>query len=142
MAHTSDHEIRTEKCSDTCQHKIKCALTFSGNDRTLRSRNMYSIIIFWLGHLSDQTGICTGQSQKCSENVRCPIAISCSVRTRVEANMDMCTHTCTHTHTHTHTHTQPSNCNFNLRCHPTMLKSLYLCQIPFPGESFGMHIIH
>ena len=24
---------------------------------------MYSSIIFWLGHLSDQTGICTGQHQ-------------------------------------------------------------------------------
>ena len=30
-----EHEIRTEKCSDTCQHKIKFALTFSRNDQTL-----------------------------------------------------------------------------------------------------------
>ena len=29
------HEIRTEKCSDACQHKVKFALTFSGNDQTL-----------------------------------------------------------------------------------------------------------
>ena len=30
-----EHEIRTEKCSDACQHKIKFVLTFSGNDQTL-----------------------------------------------------------------------------------------------------------
>ena len=28
------------------------------------SRNLYCSIVFWLGHLSDQTGICTGQNQK------------------------------------------------------------------------------
>ena len=39
---------------------------------------MYSSIIFRLRHLSDQTGICTGQHQKCLENVRCPTVISCS----------------------------------------------------------------
>ena len=31
----TEHEIRTEKYSDTCQHKIKCALTFSRNEQTL-----------------------------------------------------------------------------------------------------------
>ena len=31
----TEHEIRTEKCSDTCQHKIKFVLTFSRNDQTL-----------------------------------------------------------------------------------------------------------
>ena len=28
--------------------------------------------------MSDQSGNCTGQHQKCSENVRCPTVISCS----------------------------------------------------------------
>ena len=28
------------------------------------SRNIYCSVTFWLGHLSDQTGICTGQHQK------------------------------------------------------------------------------
>ena len=31
----TEHEIRTEKCSDTCQHKIKFVLTFSRNDQML-----------------------------------------------------------------------------------------------------------
>ena len=29
------HEIRTVKCSDTCQHMIKFVLTFAKNDQTL-----------------------------------------------------------------------------------------------------------
>ena len=29
------HEIRSEKCSDTCQHKIKLVLTFLRNDQML-----------------------------------------------------------------------------------------------------------
>ena len=41
----AEHEIRTEKCSDI-------------------TRNMYCSITFWLRHLSDQNGICTGQHQK------------------------------------------------------------------------------
>ena len=32
---TIPEQIRTEKCSDTCQHKIKCVLTFIKNDLTL-----------------------------------------------------------------------------------------------------------
>ena len=31
----TEHEIRTEKCSDICQHKIKVVLTFTKNDLTL-----------------------------------------------------------------------------------------------------------
>ena len=31
----AEHKIRTEKYSDTCQYKIKFALTFSRNDQTL-----------------------------------------------------------------------------------------------------------
>ena len=31
----TEHEIKTEKCLDTCQYKIKFALTFSRNDQTL-----------------------------------------------------------------------------------------------------------
>ena len=30
-----EHEIRTEKCSDTCHHKMKFVLTFTKNDLTL-----------------------------------------------------------------------------------------------------------
>ena len=30
-----EHEIRIEKCSDTCQYKIEFVLTFSKNDQTL-----------------------------------------------------------------------------------------------------------
>ena len=51
-------------------------LAFTKIDLTLCS---YCSSIFWLRHLSDQTGICTGQPQKCSENVRSPTVISCSV---------------------------------------------------------------
>ena len=29
------HDIRSEECSDTCQHKIKFVLTFAKNDQTL-----------------------------------------------------------------------------------------------------------
>ena len=31
----TEREIRTEKCSDTCQHNIKFVLTFTKNDLTL-----------------------------------------------------------------------------------------------------------
>ena len=31
----SEHDIRSEKCSDTCQYKIKFVLTFAKNDQTL-----------------------------------------------------------------------------------------------------------
>ena len=62
----TEHEIRTKKWSDKCQHKIKFALTFSRNDQTLIEICMYRSIICRLGHLSDQTGICTGHHQKCS----------------------------------------------------------------------------
>ena len=41
-------------------------------------RNMYCSIIFWLGHLSDQTGICIGQSQKCWKMSDTLTVISCS----------------------------------------------------------------
>ena len=40
----AEHEIRTEKCSDTCQHKIKFVLTFS-KKRSDISRNMCCSII-------------------------------------------------------------------------------------------------
>ena len=33
--YSTEHEIRTEKCLDTCQHKIKFVLTFAKNDLTL-----------------------------------------------------------------------------------------------------------
>ena len=32
---TAEHDIRTEKCLDICQHKIKFVLTFAKNDQTL-----------------------------------------------------------------------------------------------------------
>ena len=50
----AEDEIRTEKCSDIRQHKIKFVLTFSKYDQTL----VEICTVAWLGHLSDQTGIC------------------------------------------------------------------------------------
>ena len=32
---SAEHEIRTEKCLDVCQHNIKFVLTFTKNDLTL-----------------------------------------------------------------------------------------------------------
>ena len=56
---------------------MKFVLTFTKSDLTLVEIN--AITSIWLGHMSDQSGNCTGQHQKCSENVRCPTVISCSV---------------------------------------------------------------
>ena len=42
-------EIRTVKCSDTCQHNIKLVLTFTKNDLTLVLRYGTKC---WLGHMS------------------------------------------------------------------------------------------
>ena len=67
----TEHEIRAEKCSDTCHHKMKFVLTFTKNNLTLVEINAIT-------YMSDQSGNCTGQHQKCSENVRCPTVISCS----------------------------------------------------------------
>ena len=58
-----EHEIRTENCSDTCQHKDKIFLTFTKNDLTLI--DIYAITF---GRMSDQSANCTGQHQKCSKS--------------------------------------------------------------------------
>ena len=74
----AEHDIRSEKCSDTCQYKIKFVLTFGKNDQTLYSRNLYCSIKFWPGHLSHQLGFVQVNPKKCSENVRSLTVISCS----------------------------------------------------------------
>ena len=61
--HISEHEIQTEKCSDTCQHNMIFVLTFT---KTLVETYGNGI---WLGHMSDLSGNCTGQHQKWLENV-------------------------------------------------------------------------
>ena len=60
------HEIKTEKCSDICQHHMKYVLTYAKSDLTLVK---ICGIIFWLRHLSDPTGIRTGlpQNRKMSD---------------------------------------------------------------------------
>ena len=74
----AEHDVRTEKCSDTCQHNIKFVLTFAKKDLTLAETYARSIALnFWLGHMSDQSGNCTGKHQKWSQNVRCLSVISC-----------------------------------------------------------------
>ena len=39
----SEHEIRAEKCSDTCHHKMKFVLTFTKNDLTLVKINAITL---------------------------------------------------------------------------------------------------
>ena len=51
------HEMRTEKCSDMCQHKIKFVLTFAKNDLTLVDTYVYCSIILWLRYLPDQSDL-------------------------------------------------------------------------------------
>ena len=62
-------EIRTEKCSDTCQHNIKFVLTFTKNDLTL-VETYTTALKFGLDTCQIKMGNCTGQHQKWSENVR------------------------------------------------------------------------
>ena len=50
---STEHEIRIEKCSDTCPHKIKVVLTFSKNGPTLGS--FYSLD--WTTGLEHWTGL-------------------------------------------------------------------------------------
>ena len=76
--HKKEHEIRAEKCSDTCHHKMKFVLTFTKNDLTLVEINAIT-----LSFGSDTCQIKVGivqVSTKCSENVRCPTVISCAVK--------------------------------------------------------------
>ena len=76
-SYTPELEIRTEKCSDTCQYNIKFVLTFTKNDLTLVE--IYAVALnFGLDTCQITLGYCTGQHQKWSENVRCPTVISCS----------------------------------------------------------------
>ena len=63
------HEIRTD-CTQT-QVSTRYNLFWHLPKWSDISRNMYCFIIFWFGLLSDQTGICSGQPQNCSKNVRC-----------------------------------------------------------------------
>ena len=39
----TEHEIRTEKCLDTCHHKMKFVLTFTKNDLTLVEINAITL---------------------------------------------------------------------------------------------------
>ena len=57
-----------KRCTDICY-----------NDLT--SVEVYTVALFihTYVHMSSQTGIGTGQPQKCSENVRCLTVISCPV---------------------------------------------------------------
>ena len=59
---TAEHEIKTEKCSDTCQYKIKVNV-FWKNDPTLAE--IYAIT---LNFGSDMQSVnCTGQHWKLSD---------------------------------------------------------------------------
>ena len=40
---SAEHEIRTEKCSDTCHHKMKFVLAFTKNDLTLVEINAITL---------------------------------------------------------------------------------------------------
>ena len=72
----AEHETRTVKCSDTCQHNIKFVLIFTKKDLTLVET---CAVALNFGLMSNQSENCTGQYQKWSENVRCPGVILCSV---------------------------------------------------------------
>ena len=56
------HEIKTIKCSDmSAQDKICSDIYPRWSDI---SRNIYCSVTCWLGHLSNQTGICIAQNLK------------------------------------------------------------------------------
>ena len=65
ISRNTEHEIRTEKCLDMCQHKKKFVLTFAKNDQTLIIVEIFTVASYF----GSQTfvSICTGQLQKCSD---------------------------------------------------------------------------
>ena len=82
VIHTHTHvctvqEIRTEKCSDICQDKIKCSDT---------NRNLCYNNTIWLGHICQiKVEFVQVNTKSAHKNVRCPTVISCS---------DICVYTC------------------------------------------------
>ena len=85
----------TEKCSDTCQHKIKFVLTFTKNDLTL-----VEISVMGLDFCSDvyvrsrELYRSTSKNSKVLGNVRCPTVYILIIVIISKQ----------HTHTHTYMH--------------------------------------
>ena len=61
-------EIRSEKCSDTCQYKIKFALTFAKSDLTLVE--IYAVVLYFGSDICQiKLGFVQVKTKKCLENV-------------------------------------------------------------------------